>query len=63
MRDLNYEVRDFISLHYCTSNRNDTPYWKAAANDLEVPEGLQEDLDILRHILPRVEEMERNNFV
>lgn len=62
MRGLNYEIRDFISLHYCTSNRDDTPYWRAASNDLEVPEGLQEDLDILRHVLPRVEEMERGHL-
>ena len=35
MEELNYEIRDFIVLHYCTSNRDDTDYWRAASNDLQ----------------------------
>jgi tryptophan halogenase len=59
MQALNYEIRDFIVLHYCTSNRLDTPYWQAARHDIEVPDTLQEDLEVFRHALPRHAEMER----
>ncbi len=62
MQELNYEIRDFIVLHYCTSNRDDTDYWRAASNDLQVPDGLQEDLDVFRHALPGGEEMERGHL-
>lgn len=62
MRDLNYEIRDFIVLHYCTANRMDTPYWKAARNELQIPDAVQEDLEIFRHVLPRSEEMERGHL-
>ena len=62
MQELNYEIRDFIVLHYCTSNRLDSPYWQAARNELQVPDGLQEDLEIFRHTLLRSEELERGHL-
>ncbi len=35
------DVRDFIVLHYCTTSREDTPFWKANKFDLKIPESLQ----------------------
>lgn len=40
------DVRDFIVLHYCTTSREDTPFWKANKFDLKIPESLQTLLDI-----------------
>jgi hypothetical protein len=34
-------VRDFLTLHYCASNRYDTPFWKATKHDIKVPEDLK----------------------
>ncbi|MCC5661235.1 tryptophan 7-halogenase [Nostoc sp. XA010] len=42
------DVRDFIVLHYCTTSREDTPFWKANKFDLKIPESLQNLLDIYR---------------
>ncbi|BAZ10751.1 tryptophan halogenase [Calothrix sp. NIES-4071] len=40
------DVRDFIVLHYCTTSREDTPFWKANKYDLKIPESLQELLEV-----------------
>jgi tryptophan 6-halogenase len=45
-------VREFLTLHYCTSSRADTPFWKATKNDLIVPEALQERLRLWKSRLP-----------
>lgn len=45
------EVRNFIVLHYLTSNRTD-PFWQAARKDIKVPESLDERLELWRHTLP-----------
>jgi tryptophan halogenase len=41
------EVRDFIILHYCTSQRDDTDFWRRCKN-MEIPESLTEKLAIFR---------------
>ncbi len=46
------EIRDFIVLHYITSNRTDSPYWLAAQHELPVPDSLAEALDVMKHALP-----------
>ena len=46
------EVRDFIVMHYVTSNRSDSPFWPAARNDVEVPDTLRENLELWRHRMP-----------
>jgi hypothetical protein len=46
------EVREFIALHYHTSNRTDTPFWLAARNDMKMPDGLAEKLELWKHKLP-----------
>jgi tryptophan 7-halogenase len=42
------DVRDFIVLHYCTTSREDTPFWKANKFDLKIPESLQALLELYR---------------
>ena len=46
------EVRDFIVLHYCLNNRNDSEYWRAAREDMVVPDRLAENLEIWKYTLP-----------
>lgn len=45
-------VRDFLVLHYSASNRYDTPFWKATAHDLVIPEALKERLELWKTRLP-----------
>jgi tryptophan halogenase len=40
-------VRDFIILHYCTSQRDDTDFWRRC-NNMDVPQSLKEKLAIFR---------------
>ena len=40
-------VRDFIILHYCTSERTDTPYWQQR-KEIELPDTLAERIEIYR---------------
>lgn len=41
------EIRDFIILHYCTSGRDDTDFWRWCQN-MPVPESLSEKIRIFR---------------
>ncbi|RZJ95044.1 MAG: tryptophan 7-halogenase [Brevundimonas sp.] len=41
------EIRDFIILHYCTTQRTDTPFWDACRT-MTVPESLQRKIDLFR---------------
>lgn len=41
------EVRDFIILHYCTTQRDDTDFWRRCKN-MAVPESLTEKIAIFR---------------
>src|SRR5690606_21203531 len=41
------EVRDFIILHYCTSQRNDTDFWRWCQT-MPVPDSLREKLTAFR---------------
>jgi len=59
MDELYAEVRDFIVLHYVTQNRDDTEYWRAAREDVETPDSLQEWLDTLRHAIPNTDDFDR----
>ena len=40
-------VRDFIILHYCTSERTDTPYWQQR-KEIELPDTLAERIEIYK---------------
>lgn len=46
------EVVDYIVLHYALSDREDTPYWIAQRNDVELPERLAANLEVWRNTLP-----------
>lgn len=39
------EVRDFVLLHYCTSQRTDTPFWRAV-KDIPLPDSLRERIEL-----------------
>jgi tryptophan halogenase len=41
------DIRDFLVLHYCAVERDDTPFWDYCRN-LEPPEGLKEKLAMFR---------------
>ncbi len=44
-------IRDFLTLHYCTSERTDTEFWRAVGQVPLAPE-LRERLEIWKHRLP-----------
>jgi tryptophan halogenase len=44
-------VREFLTLHYAASDRDDTPYWRAVRN-LEMPESLRERMELWKRRLP-----------
>jgi tryptophan halogenase len=44
-------VRDFLVLHYCTTDRQDTEFWRATKH-LQVPESLAEKLELWKNRLP-----------
>lgn len=52
MGDIYEELRDFIQLHYITSNRDDTPFWRAYVNDVKVSDSLRYKLDLWTFKLP-----------
>lgn len=41
------EIRDFIVLHYCLTEREDTPFWKWCKN-MELPPSLQETIEYFK---------------
>ena len=40
------EIRDFICMHYCLTDRTDTPYWQDCQNHGAIPDSLQEKLTL-----------------
>lgn len=57
MESLYNEVRDFIVMHYVTSNRDDSAFWPAARNDVQVPDSLKEMLELWRCRMPGVQDL------
>ncbi len=41
------EIRDFIVLHYCATNRDDSPFWQWCRN-ITLPESLQERIELFK---------------
>ncbi|MAK59644.1 MAG: tryptophan halogenase [Ponticaulis sp.] len=52
MDDLYEEVMGFINLHYVTSTRRDTEFWRAATSQEAIWDGLQDKLEIWRNRSP-----------
>lgn len=40
-------IRDFIILHYCVTNRQDTPFWRYCRN-MEIPESLAHRIELFK---------------
>jgi len=51
MEKLYEEVRDFIMMHYYSSNRTE-PFWVAARSEVELSETLGQQLELWRHTFP-----------
>jgi len=48
LMDIEYEnIRDFIVMHYCTSRRDDSPFWQSWRSRL-IPESLQAKLSLYK---------------
>jgi tryptophan halogenase len=45
-------VRDFLTLHYCASDRADTAFWKASKHDIVISEELRERMRLWKTRLP-----------
>ncbi|MBW4636276.1 MAG: tryptophan 7-halogenase [Iphinoe sp. HA4291-MV1] len=53
-------VRNFLTLHYCASDREDTPFWKATKHEIVVPEELRERLRLWKNRLPNSKNIYQN---
>ncbi len=52
MRRLYEHIREFIVLHYCTTRRDDTEYWRANKHNANIPPRLRAQLEQWRHRAP-----------
>ncbi len=57
MSQLHEEIRDFIQLHYLTSNR-ESPFWHAARQDVVVSDRLKANLETWKQRFPQRSDME-----
>ncbi len=46
------DVKDFIVMHYCLTQREDTEFWRHAKHDLKISDSLKEQLEIWRQKIP-----------
>ena len=58
MRSYYEELRDFIVLHYCTTDREDTPFWRENKYHPAIPESLGGKLELWRVMLPSHESVD-----
>jgi hypothetical protein len=52
MQLLYEDIRDFIVLHYCLTQREDTPFWQTHKYDSQIPDSLQQRLEQWRLMWP-----------
>ncbi|MES2150534.1 MAG: tryptophan halogenase family protein [Pseudomonadota bacterium] len=52
------ELRDFIQLHYITSRRDDSPFWRDYTNSVKVSDSLKYKLDLWTFKLPSVTDLD-----
>ena len=62
MDDLYEEIVNFIIMHYRTSNRDDTAFWRTVRHDTPIPEKLAEDLETWRYCLPGPVDTQNNKL-
>ena len=55
-------IRDFIIMHYCLTQREDSPFWQANKYQLTIPASLQAKLALWRSALPIQEETLETGF-
>ncbi len=59
MRQDYEEIRDFLVLHYCTTQRDDTPFWRWC-QQMPLPEKLKAKLELFKvhgGLIPGTEEL------
>ncbi len=55
VRDMYEEARDFVMLHYLVSRRDDTEFWKASREAIDIPDTLGEKLAFFQTRLPTLD--------
>lgn len=48
------DIKQFITAHYCFTNREDTPFWRHVKHDTQIQEDLAARLEIFQQHLPSV---------
>ena len=56
------EIVDFICMLFCTSNRDDTPFWRAVRHEMAIPPSLESNLELWRHAIPSDLDLPGNVF-
>ena len=47
-------IADFLKMHYCLSNRRDTPFWRDNCDAATIPQSLQGNLAIWKSAVPSI---------
>jgi tryptophan halogenase len=53
------DIRDFIVLHYCINNRQDSEYWRVAREEMPVPDSVTHMLEEYKNTLPLTTDFDR----
>ncbi len=56
------EVLEFICLHFYLNNRTDSDYWRTVREELPIPSRLEENLELWRHTMPHVRDVDQHYF-
>ena len=47
-------ITDFLKMHYCLSNRRDTPFWRDNCDPMTIPQSLQASLETWTSAVPSI---------